>query len=430
MSKGRRITVKSIRQAKGRPRDPATLALLQRLGLPADFPLSPHEPSSRWYKKVRGKRHYFGKLDDPQAALDLWLQQRDDLQAGRKPRPATADGVTVKYLCNSFLTSKRQLVDTGELSGQSWHLYFTTCQTMGRVFGRSRVVVDLDPADFAALRAEFAKTCGPVALGNRVQRVRTVFKWGWENRKSTGMTAPADFGSDFKKPKPAAMRMARAAKPRKLYTPAQVRTLIDAADVPMRAMVLLAINAALGNEDVARLERRHIGLNTGTLHYARVKTGIDRRAILWPETVEAIRAALEVRPDPIDPIDADLVFVTKYRRAWIRREVRKVDAPERGKPDVKLHNVDAVGQAFKRLCKAKDVPALGFYALRHTFATIAEQTRDFPAVELVMGHEDYNRMSTRYREGIEDDRLRAVAAHVRGWLGLAREDTAVLAKIG
>jgi hypothetical protein len=47
-----------------------------------DFPLTPH-PSGRWCKKVRAKLHYFGKLEDPQAALNKWLDQRDDLLAGR-----------------------------------------------------------------------------------------------------------------------------------------------------------------------------------------------------------------------------------------------------------------------------------------------------------------------------------------------------------
>ena len=54
-----------------------------------DFPLFPH-PTDRWAKKVRGRLVYFGKAStDPKgkAALDKWLEQRDDLLAGRTPRP-------------------------------------------------------------------------------------------------------------------------------------------------------------------------------------------------------------------------------------------------------------------------------------------------------------------------------------------------------
>ncbi|MEX0774669.1 MAG: tyrosine-type recombinase/integrase [Phycisphaeraceae bacterium] len=418
---------KSSTVKPGRHRNPATLALLRSMHLPEDFPLSPHPPSGRWYRKIRKGRHYFGKLEDPQGALDVYLAQRDDLLAGRKVRKVSEMGVSVADVCNAFLTAKQQSMDAGELTGTSWHHYFLTCRAVAKVMGRSRVVSDLTPEDFGALRAEFAKTCGAHALAGHVQRTRSLFKFAFD---SAMIPAPIRFGPSFKRPKPQAMRQARAAKPARMFAPAEVRRLIDNADVPMKAMVLLGINAGLGNEDIARLEQRHLDLSAATLDFPRPKTSISRRACLWVETVAAIRAAMEARPKPSDPADMDLIFITKYGNPWTQRELRKVDKPRPGKPDHKLHNVDSVRLQFNKLCKAQGVPPLGFYSLRHTFSTVAEGSRDFPTVELVMGHEDYNRMATRYREGIDNDRLRAVADHVRNWLGLTREDVAVLAKIG
>ena len=58
---------------------------------------------------------------------------------------------------------------------------------------------------------------------------------------------------------------------------------------------------------------------------------------------------------------------------------------------------------------------LNFYALRHGFETIAGASRDQPAVDHVMGHARDD-MASVYREGIDDDRLEAVAEHVRAWL--------------
>ena len=56
-----------------------------------------------------------------------------------------------------------------------------------------------------------------------------------------------------------------------------------------------------------------------------------------------------------------------------------------------------------------------FYALRHTFETIAGESRDQVAVDAIMGHSRED-MASVYRERIGDDRLRAVAEHVRQWV--------------
>src|SRR5690242_4618872 len=52
-----------------------------------NFPLFPHA-TGRWAKKIRGQMHCFGPWDDPDGALKKYLEQKDDLQAGRKPREA------------------------------------------------------------------------------------------------------------------------------------------------------------------------------------------------------------------------------------------------------------------------------------------------------------------------------------------------------
>src|SRR6516225_9724109 len=89
-----------------------------------EFPLTAH-PTGYWCKKIRGKLHYFGPWDDPEGALAKYLEQKDALHAGRKPREAT-EGLTVKELCNRFLGAKQDRVDSGELSPHTWTDYKAT----------------------------------------------------------------------------------------------------------------------------------------------------------------------------------------------------------------------------------------------------------------------------------------------------------------
>jgi integrase len=364
-----------------------------------DFPLFPHA-TGRWAKKIRGRFHYFGRWDDPDAALRKYLEQRDDLQAGRAPR-LSAEGLTIRDLANRFLTSKQRLVQTEEIVQRTFNDYYVTCERLIGDFGQNRLVSDLASDDFERLRASISKSRGPVALGNEVQRIRTVFKFAFD---SGLIPAPVRFGPSFRKPNKKTMRKARYANGPRMFEADELRQIIAAADMPLHAMILLGINGGLGQADLAAMPMAAADLGRAILEYPRQKTGIPRRIPLWPETVAALREALQTRPKPKLEADRQLVFITKYGYRWVRTN-------ENGT------SIDSVGWEFRKLLQRLELkrPKIGFYAMRHTFETIGGDAKDQIAVDHIMGHARDD-MATVYRERISDERLRAVTEHVRTWL--------------
>ena len=367
-----------------------------------DFPLFPHA-TRRWAKKVRGRLRYFGKVTDAsdhgaRAALEKWLAEKDALLAGRVPRPQT-DSLTIKEGINTFLSAKRQLVDSGELVERTWTDYHATCGRLLSVIDGDRPVDDLRPRDFETLRRHLAKTRGPVTLGNEIARVKILLKWVCD---SDLIDRPVKYGQSFKRPSRKVLREVRNRQGPRMFTAEEIRRMIATAGVQLKAMILLGINAGMGNADVANMPCRALDLKNGWLDYPRPKTGVSRRVPLWPETIEALRVVLDKRRKPKNKADAGMVFLTKYGSRWAKETSDNPVSKETAKLLTEL--------GIKR-------PRLGFYCLRRTFQTVGDETHDSVATKAITGHaEDTNDMPAAYPHGTSDERLRAVVDHVHNWL--------------
>ncbi len=372
-----------------------------------EFPLFPHA-TKRWAKKIRGQLHYFGPWDEPDAALAKYLEQKDDLHAGRKPRQVST-GVTVKELVNAFLEHKEAKVDANELSPRTWTCYKETTDLLISQLGKSRLVADIRPEDFESLKKAMTKKWGPVRVRNIIQYTRSVFKYGLEAEL---LSTPVRFGPGFARPSKKTLRLERAKKGLRMFEAHEVRTLINGKKIEtddraeyvkpttsMKAMILLGVNCGYGNADCGTLPLSALDLQRGWVNYHRPKTGITRRAALWPETVEALKVVLAERRRPTKATNAGLVFITSQGLSWhkdandspVSKEMRKY--------------LDALGINGHR----------NFYALRHTFETIGGESKDQVAVDHIMGHARDD-MASVYRERISDGRLKAVSDYVRKWV--------------
>ena len=141
------------------------------------FPLTPHA-SGKWMKKIRGRIHYFGNWarrengvlvpvegDGARDAEAAYNRDREDLHAGRTPR-TRSDGLSVKDLCNHFLTARLRKVEAGELTRRLFMEYREATDLVVAQFGGARLVEDLAADDFAALRATIRLDAGVSAALN------------------------------------------------------------------------------------------------------------------------------------------------------------------------------------------------------------------------------------------------------------------------
>lgn len=372
-----------------------------------DFPLFPHA-TKRWAKKIRGKTHYFGPWNDPQGSLVRFNREWPYLSDGRTPPSDDSNGCTIRTLCNKFLDSKRAKLESDELSARSFGDYHSTCKILVAHFGKDWLIDDIRPDDFQKLRTKLARRLGVVSLKNEINRIRSVFKFAKEERL---IDREVNYGQSFDRPDAKAIRKSRNEAGENLFEADELKRILKAAEPMMKAMVLLGLNCGFGNTDCASLPRTAVDLDSGWINFPRPKTQIKRRIPLWPETVEALRVAASQRPEPRGEADAGIFFLTIQGNRWVRIQPSQKDSATFVTTNNIAHHF---GRVLRRL-KINGRKNLGFYTLRHTFATIAGESRDQVAVNSIMGHVDAS-MAAVYRERISDERLQDVVNVVRAWL--------------
>lgn len=369
------------------------------------FPLTPRR-DGRFVKKIHGQQFVFGAGGDWKAAFAEYTRQAHALHAGRQPPTAVAEIVTVRQIANKYLDARNADVRAGTLHMGSWGHYRAALSRFVKFVGAGTPAASLSTGDFARFAEHLRKLLGSYAYN----RNRALLSAWLRYAAKAEWVMPINIGVGF--PKVSAGKI-RGERKKKLFTPIEVRTLLDIARGQMRAMILLGLNAGFGATDCANLTKDKIDLPGGVIRYNRTKTNIARTAPLWPETVAALAPLLLLRPD--DPH----VFRTNHGKLWVRVE-------RKGK---KIITKDSVGDRFGRLMESvcmlgmkvrdtfkKQRPGLGFYALRHTFYTYANEVRDSDARLHLMGRRLPSIDGDAYLEGLFLPRLKVVTDHVRSRL--------------
>jgi len=353
-----------------------------------DFPLTPRA-DGRWMKRIYGKLYYFtGTADEARAKYEAKVLEIVP--------PEPAGETQIRHLLEAFTVAIEADVLIGQLSRNTFNGYRRMCDIVYTHFGRLRPVASLTRQDADALRLRLCKGVGAKTQQDHITRTRVVFKWAYDREL---MTQP--FHLWIKQVSMKTLKRYQAQRPSRLMTADEIRQLIDAAAVRMRAMILLGIGCGFGGTDCSDLTTDWLDLDGGWHTFARPKTGEPRRAKLWPETVAALQVAISQRPRPRNTAHADRVFITRKGTLYVSEDRTR----------------DSLGREFTTLARRVGVarPGVSFYSLRHCFETVSGDACDQVATNLVMGHAD-GTMAANYRHGIGDDRLIVVADHVHRWL--------------
>jgi integrase len=354
-----------------------------------DFPLFPAS-NGQWAKKILGKRYYFGVWSDPDSAIEFYERVRHDLYSGREPSIGSLrQRLTLENMADLFLEAKKRAADAGEISLSTYKEYRRSCEAMVLILGKRIEAESLAASDFVKLREELAKqTESHVTLKNHLTKLKVLFRWAFE---SGTIAAPLKYQQVLKLPAARLLRVARTAKNR-LWTQAEIKSLLKASSGFMRPAILLGINCGFGNKDCCELNWSNIAGDW--VDFPRNKTGVDRRAKLWPETVKALnRWKRECKS-----------FASEYVCCSLDRKKLGGDNTP-------------IAHLFEDIAELAGIDrnGRGFYSLRHTYRTIADGTQDQPAIMLTMGHAD-NSINGVYRQVIDDERLERIAEAVRKWL--------------
>ena len=375
-------------------------------------------PSGQWAKKIDGKMFYYGK--DKEAAIQAWKKQLSYVANDITP-PPRGSCPTLAELGNVYADYMRRVVDAGELASRTATEYTKSIRRLIAIAGADCRVDALRPIDFGAIKEKLAlpitldddsKRYGGRTVKRRaittvaidIRNIRVFLNWCY---KQEHIEHPPKFGDEFTPVTRKALRKKRAVDGPKDLSAKSINAILAKCKPVMRAIVLLGINGAVGNQDIADIKLSDIGKlksnSENWIDLPRGKTGAPRRFVLWPETVAAIKDYLIYRPRAAGADNRERLFLTRNGLSWVRQ-------------DGELRT-DSIGTEFAKARKLAKVKRGSFYDLRRTFRTIAAQTRDREAVDYVMGHvEDANDMGAVYTQWIDDDRVRDVCNFVRDWL--------------
>ena len=348
------------------------------------FPLTLH-PTGQYCKKINGRIHYFGT--NKKQALERYLEQATYLHGGQDLVQTASNGnMTLKQLWDFYLRYQHSKVLADELTPRHHNDQTNSLSKLMSFLGQGRKIKSISTLDLQNYKRKLQSAYGSAhRLNLHISAMKAMFHWARKN----------DILENI--PNIDAVSKGKIVH-QEMYTfcPEQIKKLLSAADVKVRAIIWLGLNCGFGCTDCAKLKWKDLDLENSRVQLVRNKTGVPRNLPLWPETIQALKKV---------PRSGQLVFYTAEGHPWVRTSLKTQKDGSR-----KYTTVNAVTSMFARLLKKARINApkgTGFYALRRTAATLAARSGDPFAVQRLLGHVDLT-MATRYVQDVSEQTDRVI----------------------
>lgn len=261
------------------------------------------------------------------------IRERRSVEPGFRDRPKPLDDRSAGLLVKSWLDLKAAKVRAGELTPRALDNLEDCLHHFRDWLGP---LVSIETVDTQTVERYYIFLSDCVAEGRwskdfAAKCFRTFRQFvEWASGHSY-VTKPPNLDSrDF--------RFTRHAKEVPVMTPAEVRTLIDAATGQLRLHLLLMANCGMTQSDVSDLKHEEVDWGAGRIRRKRSKTRAEEGAPvvdypLWTPTFTLLREHRSANPE--------LVLVTRSGKRWVWDEL----------VDGKLKSSDNIATNYSRLRK-------------------------------------------------------------------------------
>jgi hypothetical protein len=333
-----------------------------------------------WYKRVAKTPRWIVSVRECPSGEEADRFFERHFQKLASAPPPRSDALAVRHAANLFVETKEQ----SGLHQGTVRDYDDTMLRLIRCVGGERTLDALGADDARLFVADMMSKLGPDRRQKHLINLRGFVRWCGRQGISIGWTL-----DDLPLIRKKVMRREKSQRRKRPWTVAEVRRLLRHGSDRMRAAMLLALNAAMGPEEIVQLTGADV--RGGVIDKPRAKTGVERFAPLWNETLAALAAV----PRPKNGGGGGWLFPSR----------RRGGAGGHVKPAVLIRR-------FRALCDRAGVRPDGLYNFRRTFRTIADEFGDQRAAARVMGRELPD-IDTVYVLTVKRDRIERMLDHVR-----------------